>query len=857
MGTFRSKEDGVQQISTLVFVTNFPDQFSAKDLWNTCKQYGYVVDTFIPNRKSKAGKRFGFVRFIKIFDVDRLVNNLCTVWVGRHKIHSNLARFQRPPMYKNNNQAKIGKSRHNLGVPIKTKGPNGTSNSYAHVVKGSQSHNLDSENIPAMMLDDSCLNQQNFNCCLMGKVKNFESLSNLKVVLVNEGFDNIDLKYMGGYWVMVKFQSGEAKKTFQSNVGIGTWFAKIQQASTDLFVEGRVAWVDIEGVPLKMWSDNTFKRIASKWGTLIHVDSHEDGNFYTKRICINTNIISNILESFKIIYRGKLFWVRAKEVSGWELDFMEDNDDDSDNDDDLINDLKKMKNWKVIVIQKLFRTQFLMMPQSILMPKMLLWIYITSDGGNGEDDFEIVKVRDLVGFYVVGKDRTRMWYLDILAHGEKPIQGTQFVSIDQAYIFYVAYDKKAGFDVRRGREYKAVGFGDATTKYFHCIREGFLLNPKEKFDVKSLDVDISEHSEVSDGFERFRDPKKKQTRRKPTFRCGCLASLTIKRIGNVFENQKKKISVFIGDRDAQMAVEKLLSRKLHSPGFYANYYKGDDDWLVGLFWADEEAIRNYHTFGDIAPSLYVAHHDEVGHKGQCKLYIKRKNDHESRYKTSAFKTDLPMEKEACKLYTRTLFFDVQDEMFASYKYCIALSVVQTENTDTYSVRDTQYHIFKGSDQFLVYQVEFYKSEIFESTIDHLAHDLDKLHLYKDKMKELLNQAEIDVPTVPKVSRNALISVMLGVDEPDNVLIGNLNLSKVKGTGCFSRMKPVAEVTVEEIAKRMTRSVCGGKEGHNKRTCTNEPASKKPKVQAAPKEKAAPKQQASQPRRFGLRSSTPK
>ncbi|GKE08674.1 nucleotide-binding alpha-beta plait domain-containing protein, partial [Tanacetum coccineum] len=234
-------------------------QFSAKDLWNTCKQYGYVVDAFIPNRKSKAGKRFGFVRFIKIFDVDRLVNNLCTVWVGRHKIHANLVRFQRPPLYKNNNQAKIGESRHNLGVSLKTNGPNGTSNSYAPVVKGSQSHNLDSENISEMMLDDSCLNQQNFNCCLMGK-----------------------------------FQSEEAKKTFQSNVGIGTWFAKIQQASTDFFVEGRVAWVDIEGVPLKMWSDNTFKRIASKW-----------------------------------------------EVPGWEPDFMEDNDDDSDNDDDLINDLKK------------------------------------------------------------------------------------------------------------------------------------------------------------------------------------------------------------------------------------------------------------------------------------------------------------------------------------------------------------------------------------------------------------------------------------------------------------------------------------------------------------------------------------
>ncbi|GKB00927.1 hypothetical protein Tco_0828971 [Tanacetum coccineum] len=120
-----------------------------------------------------------------------------------------------------------------------------------------------------------------------------------------------------------------------------------------------------------------------------------------------------------------------------------------------------------------------------------------------EDDFEIVKVRDHVGFYVVGKDGTRTWYPDILAHGEKPIQGTQFVSVDQAYSFYVAYGKKAGFDVRRGGEYKAVGFVDATTKYFHCSREGFLPNTKEKSGVNSLDVDISEHSEISDGFERF------------------------------------------------------------------------------------------------------------------------------------------------------------------------------------------------------------------------------------------------------------------------------------------------------------------------------------------------------------------
>nr|GFA74014.1 RNA-directed DNA polymerase, eukaryota, nucleotide-binding alpha-beta plait domain protein [Tanacetum cinerariifolium] len=39
-----------------------------KDLWKVCNDYGTVVDVFIPNKKSKAGKCFAFVRFIKEFD---------------------------------------------------------------------------------------------------------------------------------------------------------------------------------------------------------------------------------------------------------------------------------------------------------------------------------------------------------------------------------------------------------------------------------------------------------------------------------------------------------------------------------------------------------------------------------------------------------------------------------------------------------------------------------------------------------------------------------------------------------------------------------------------------------------------
>nr|GEV31673.1 RNA-directed DNA polymerase, eukaryota [Tanacetum cinerariifolium] len=238
-GSQRSKEDDVQKISTSVFVTNFPDGYGAKDLWNTCKLYGHVVDVFIPDRRTKAGKRFGFVRFIKVLDIDRLINNLCMVWVRRNKIHANVERFQREPLHKQSNKV------NNKGTNNVNLGAKGMTNSYAHLVKGNQVQNVGMEDCPNMVLDETCLNHEDFSLCLLGKVKEFASLTNLKVVLGKEGYANIELKYMGGFWVMIVFQDDETKKRFQFNLAVGSWFSQIIQAHNDFLIDERVIWVEV------------------------------------------------------------------------------------------------------------------------------------------------------------------------------------------------------------------------------------------------------------------------------------------------------------------------------------------------------------------------------------------------------------------------------------------------------------------------------------------------------------------------------------------------------------------------------------------------------------------------------------
>nr|GEW71116.1 nucleotide-binding alpha-beta plait domain-containing protein [Tanacetum cinerariifolium] len=269
----RTKEDDVASISTSVYVTNFPESISAKDLFKACRQYGHVVDSFIPNKKSKTGKRFGFIKFINVFSEERLINNLCTVWIDRFKLHANIACFQRP----------MGKKEENGGKkPFVV--PNG--------------------------------------------VKEFASLANLKVALANEGFMDITIKYMGELWVMMEFKSEDSLRKFKKCISVLTWFSRVTNATNEFEVEGRIARIEVEGIPFRLWTKNTFARIADKWGKLLDVDDQDDLCFHSKRLCVHMKSCKSIQEEFKIIHRGRGYWIRANETPEQKSAEFEENSDE-------------------------------------------------------------------------------------------------------------------------------------------------------------------------------------------------------------------------------------------------------------------------------------------------------------------------------------------------------------------------------------------------------------------------------------------------------------------------------------------------------------------------------------------------
>ncbi|GKC13003.1 FAR1-related sequence 5-like protein [Tanacetum coccineum] len=73
----------------------------------------------------------------------------------------------------------------------------------------------------------------------------------------------------------------------------------------------------------------------------------------------------------------------------------------------------------------------------------------------------------------------------------------------------------------------------------------------------------------------------------------------VRGISTDYCNFKRCVNLFIGDRDAQMLVDKMCKRKLHVPEFCFEYHTLPSKELVRLFWADETIKCNYVAFGDV------------------------------------------------------------------------------------------------------------------------------------------------------------------------------------------------------------------------------------------------------------------
>ncbi|XP_020266397.1 protein FAR1-RELATED SEQUENCE 5-like [Asparagus officinalis] len=178
--------------------------------------------------------------------------------------------------------------------------------------------------------------------------------------------------------------------------------------------------------------------------------------------------------------------------------------------------------------------------------------------------------------------------------------------------FYREYGHKSGFEIRRHTEKKHEG-GTVLLKHILYSRAGS--------NESKMDVDFEDFSSIS-----------KKRRRTVSSRCGCKAKVIFKFdglkgynvlsfveehshflasgsgkqflksnrvLGLAHKKLSRDVKLYIGDRDAQMIIEKFTDKKEMCDGFFYDYAVDEGGRLTRIFWADVIGRRNYDVFGDV------------------------------------------------------------------------------------------------------------------------------------------------------------------------------------------------------------------------------------------------------------------
>lgn len=247
---------------------------------------------------------------------------------------------------------------------------------------------------------------------------------------------------------------------------------------------------------------------------------------------------------------------------------------------------------------------------------------------------------DVVSYYKISPGGSRYCVPICGDDNCKPFVDQLFQSLESGMNFYKEYGRLCGFDTRRSAEKK---YADGTTvsKYVVCSREGF-NEKKESVGAQRKTVSsrcgcnakiilkivsgkiyrvskfVEEHnhdvaSKVGRQFLRV-SREMSCTSRNFVFdaakvNIGASKAYTLMKemvggYANVgatvrdYRNFSRDLKEYVGERDAQMIIEKFRVKQESSESFYYAYDVDSEGHLTKLFWADSIARRNYELYGD-------------------------------------------------------------------------------------------------------------------------------------------------------------------------------------------------------------------------------------------------------------------
>ncbi|KAL4564872.1 hypothetical protein LXL04_028947 [Taraxacum kok-saghyz] len=184
---FNGVHADVSRVPVSFFVTNLPKNIQPGELWKRCAKIGSVVDVFISPKLSKMGRRFGFVRFIRVTVKKEVEKKLYEIWIESYHLFAALAISRN-----NNNQV----SSSNYHSPPR------------YLTLGSMEDSIDKKELTGLREVDSTV---------LAEVRDATTIPNLLNLCREEGFSGLRIRHVGGLWVWVACDSSNVCHALMQN----------------------------------------------------------------------------------------------------------------------------------------------------------------------------------------------------------------------------------------------------------------------------------------------------------------------------------------------------------------------------------------------------------------------------------------------------------------------------------------------------------------------------------------------------------------------------------------------------------------------------------------------------------------
>ncbi|GLU08628.1 hypothetical protein SLE2022_255300 [Rubroshorea leprosula] len=346
--------------ATAFFFYNFPETAQEADLWRAFQRYGRVIDVYVPEKRDKWGKRFGFVRMMGVRDVSQMVRRLNQIWIGLYKLRVRVAedRVQRTSGTQRKTIAEHGTMNNRLHRFVQP------DQSYAQVVAGNFPElkraaigsQKDEDNEDGQMIQQSGLrpevNEEGSSCdkqvtkqqdqpgneiiefspkieelqwlegSMIAVVRSLDLVTGIQARMDVDGGLIILAPLGGRRMLLLERTAGYLDEYMRQNKGLfETWFESICPWETAPEQNGRLVWLRISGVPLKAWCDGCFEKIAASIGEviIIHDDTKKKSILCDGRVMILCYQSSKIAKSVMLKVEEQLYEINVAEEE-WRLD---------------------------------------------------------------------------------------------------------------------------------------------------------------------------------------------------------------------------------------------------------------------------------------------------------------------------------------------------------------------------------------------------------------------------------------------------------------------------------------------------------------------------------------------------------